>query len=79
MNHLFTTSDSECVSNKDLLCLTVLKFVFLSGPILKTVKARSDTAAATGHAHIDIAQFLSHCTTKIRLLFLHYCKAGFLN
>ncbi len=26
--------------------------------ILKTVKARSDTAAATGHAHIDIAQFL---------------------
>ncbi len=47
--------------------------------ILKTVKARRDTAAATGHAHIDIAQFLSHCTTKIRLLFLHYCKAGFLN
>ncbi len=29
------------------------------------VKARRDTAAATGHAHINIVSFLSQCTTII--------------
>ncbi len=36
------------------------------------VKARRDKAAATGHAHINIASSLSHCTTIINVFALLY-------
>ncbi len=34
---------------------------------LITVKARRDTYGATGHAHINTASFLSHCTTIVTI------------
>ncbi len=34
------------------------------------IKARRDTAVATGHAHINITYFLSHCTTMITVFAL---------
>ncbi len=34
------------------------------------VKARSETAGANGHAHINIASFLLHCTTIITIFAL---------
>ncbi len=35
-----------------------------------TVKARRDTYGATGHAHINTASFLSHCTTIITIFLI---------
>ncbi len=34
------------------------------------VKARRDTYGATGHAHINIVSFVSHCTTIITIFVL---------